>query len=110
MSIGIEMLVSSSTIRNLGVMFDLKMSMSSQVNAIVWSTNFHLRNISRIRKNINQDTCVNVIRSLVTSRLDYCNSLLYGITNKDLRKLIGIQYRAAKLVLLVHDLRAHGSP
>ena len=34
----------------------------------------------------NQDTCVNVIWSLVTSRLDYCNSLFkYDITNKDLK-------------------------
>ena len=38
------------------------------------------------------------IRCLVTSRLDYCNFLLYGITKAHLKRLTGIQYRAAKLV------------
>ena len=35
LTIGTSTIIPSSTIRNLGVMFDLKMSMSSQVNAIV---------------------------------------------------------------------------
>ena len=48
---------------------------------------------------------------LVTSRLDYCNSLLYGITKaQSVKRLTGIQYRAAKLVLAVNCWRAHGSP
>ena len=66
----------SSTIRNLGVMFDSLMSRSSQVNSICRTTNLHIRNIVRIRKYIDQDTCHHVVCSLVTSRLDYCNSLL----------------------------------
>ena len=49
------------------------------INSICSSTNYHLRNIARIRKNIDHDTCHHVVRCLVTSRLDYCNSLLYGI-------------------------------
>ena len=72
------------------------MSMSSQVNSICRTTNLHLRNIVRIRKYIDQDTCHHVVRSLVTSRLDYSNSLLYGIAKENLRRLTGIQYRAAK--------------
>ena len=38
------------------------------------STNFHLRNIARIRK-------------YIISRLDYCNSLLSGITKSNLKRL-----------------------
>ena len=91
-------------------MFDPVMSMSYQVNSICSSTNYHLRNIARIRKNIDRDTCHHVVRCLVTSRLDYCNSLLYGITKAHLKRLTGIQYRAAKLVLAVNCWRAHGSP
>ena len=39
---------------------------------------FHLRNISRVRRNLDDATCAAVIRSLVTLRLDNANSLLYG--------------------------------
>ena len=88
----------SSTIRNLSVMFDSLMSMSSQVTSICRTTNLHLRNIVRIRKYSDQDTCHHVVYSSVTSRLDYC------------KRLTGIQYRAAKLVLSVNCRRAHGSP
>ena len=104
--IGNSTVTPSTNIRNLGVMFDPVMSMSSQVNSICSSTNYHLRNIARIRKNIDRDTCHHVVRCLVTSRLDYCNSLVYGITKAHLKRLTGIQYRAAKLVLAVNCWRA----
>ena len=110
LNIGHSTVTPSTNIRNLGVMFDPVMSMSSQVNSICSSTNYHLRNIARIRKNIDHDTCHHVVRCLVTSRLDYCNSLLYGITKAHFKRLTGIQYRAAKLVLAVNCWRAHGSP
>ena len=42
---------------------------------------FHLRNISRIRKYIPQDTSVVLVKSLVMSRLDYSNGLFYGLPN-----------------------------
>ena len=85
--IGNSTVTPSTNIRNLGVMFDPVMSMSSQVNSICSSTNYHLRNIARIRKNIDHDTFHHVVRCLVTSRLDYCNSLLYGITKAHLKRL-----------------------
>ena len=72
LNIGNSTVTPSTNIRNLGVMFDPVMSMSSQVNSICSSTNYHLRNIARIRKNIDHDTCHHVVRCLVTSRLDYC--------------------------------------
>jgi len=110
LTVGNSTIQPTSTIRNLGVVFDSEMSMSPQVTSICRSTNFHLRNIARIRKYIDQDTCHNVVRSLVTSRLDYCNSLLYGVTKENLKRLTSIQYRAAKLILTVNCRRAHGSP
>ena len=60
------------------------------------------------------DTCHHVVRSKVTSPLDYCKSLLYVITKENLRRLTGIQYRAGNcvncIVLSVNSRRAHGSP
>ena len=85
------------------------MHVHSDIFKVYSSCPYHLRNIARIRKNIDHDTCHHVVRCLVTSHLDYCNSLLYGITKAHLKRLTGIQYRAAKLVLAVNCWRAHGS-
>ena len=82
------------------------MSMSSQISAVSRSLNYHLRNIGRIRCYIDKDTCNHAVRSLVISRIDYCNSLLYGITVKNTQKL---QNRAARLVFKVNQME-HTTP
>ena len=88
----------SSTVRVLGVTFDKCMSMSDHVSSVSKSVNFHVRNISRIRKYIDKDSCHAAVRSLVLSRLDYCNSLLNGISQKDLNSLQLLQNKAARLI------------
>ena len=61
----------SPVIRNPGVMLESDMSMTSHVASISSSTNYHLRNIARIRRFIDKDTCKQAVRALITSRLDY---------------------------------------
>ena len=74
------------------------MSMKDHVNTIVKTVNFHLRKIYRIRRFITVDSCHQLVRSLILSRLDYANSLLYGIAAKDMRKLQKLQNKAAKVI------------
>ena len=88
----------SVTIRNLGVFFDQTMSMSEHVKHTAASVNYYLRNIYRIRRYITIDSCHKLVRSLVLSRLDYANSMLYGIASKDRKKLQSLQNRAARMV------------
>ena len=59
------------------------MTMSTHVSTPTRSLNFDLRNIGRIRRYIDENTCDHAGRSLILSHLDYANSLLYGITGKD---------------------------
>ena len=96
--IGGSIISQSATIRNLGVIFDQTMSMTNHVKLIVTSVNYHLRNIYRIRRYITIDSCHQIVRSLVLSRLDYANSMLFGITSKDRKKLQSLQNRAARIV------------
>jgi len=93
-----NVIIPSPVIKNLGVMFESDMSMTSQVSSISSSTNYHLRNISRIRRFIDKDTCEQAVRALITSRLDYCNSLLINITAKNIQRLQKIQNRSARLI------------
>ena len=98
LQVGNERIPPSATIKNLGVNFDSAMMMSDHVTSICQSANFHIRNLSRIRIYIDQNTCHAAVRALITSRLDYANSLLFGISRKDCNRLQCIQNRAAKLI------------
>ena len=70
---------SSPSIRNLGVIFDSSMTMAEHITNLSPSINWQLPNLNRIRKFLDTDTCHNIVRTLILSKLDYCNSLLYGI-------------------------------
>ena len=61
---------------------------------------YHLRNIARIRKFISTKTAEILVHAFVTSRLDNCNSLLYGLPKTLLDKLQYVQNSAARLVTL----------
>lgn len=98
LTIGDSSITPSSTIKNLGVVFDQTLSMSDHVRSVVKTVNFHLRNIYRIRRYITFDSCNHLVRSLILSRLDYANSLLYGISEMDRVKLQRLQNRAARLI------------
>jgi hypothetical protein len=109
LTIGDAIIPSSSVVRNLGVLFDSEMSMSNHVLSLSTSINFHLRNLYRIRRYIDSDTCKQAVQALIISRLDYTNSLLCNITQKNIRKLQTLQNRAARLIFNV-GRREHTSP
>ena len=79
MMIGNTTVVCEPQVKNLGVIFDHVLSMRQHVNYTSRTARFHLRNISRIRRYIPEESCKLVVQSLVTSRLDYSNGLLYEI-------------------------------
>ena len=51
------------------------------------------------RKCLTRDTLHTLMKSLVISHLDYCNSILAGIPNKSLRLMQVIQNMAARIIL-----------
>ena len=59
---------------------------------------FHLYNIRRIRKYLSRENTETLIHAFISSRIDYCNSLLYGVPNCHLHKLQRVQNAAARLL------------
>ena len=55
------------------------MRLDYHIISVCKSTYFHLRNIGGFRNIISNDACSQLIHSLVTVCLDYCNSILYGL-------------------------------
>ena len=85
-------------VRNFGVYIDSNLTMKNQISNTVKVCNHHLRNITFIRKYLNEDTLKMLIHNHVISRLDYCNSVYHKLPNTLLKKLQNIQNRAARLI------------
>ena len=87
-------------VRNLGVLFDAGMTMKSQISNVVSSASFHIHNIWRIRKYLNQKATEQIVHSFITCRLDMCNSLYTGLPQNQISRLQRVQNMAARLVTL----------
>ena len=96
--VGTTVVEPAHSVRNLGISMDSDGSMTSQVRGLCRTLNYQLWNIARIRKYLDQDSCHHIVRSLVTSRLDYGNSLLFGITGVQINHLQRIQNKAARII------------
>jgi hypothetical protein len=87
-----------SKVRNLGVIFDCNMTMGEHVNNVCKSSYFYIRLLGKLRKFLNKDTAAMLTHAFVTSRLDYCNSLLYGISKSLITRLQHVFNCAARIV------------
>ena len=64
-----------SPIENLGIVFDCSLSFNEQINRVVKTAGYHLRNIAFLKKYLDDKTIKMLIHNYVISRLDYCNVL-----------------------------------
>ena len=98
LSLSNDIIPVSSSARNLGFIFDSDMSFSDQINSVSKSCHFHIRDIRRIRHLLPLSTATALANSLVSSKLDYCNSLYSGISQTNLNKLQRIQNSLARVI------------
>jgi hypothetical protein len=88
----------SNSIRVLGVTIDQHFTFDNHVANMVQSCNYHIRGLRHIRQLIDKDMANTLSCSIVGCRLDYCNALLCGMTNKNINSLQRIQNSLARLV------------
>ena len=81
------------------LVFDENLGMHQHVSKVCRTAYFHLHKIARIRNYLNHRAACTLIHAFITSHIDYCNSLLYGIPSYLLNKLQRVQNSAARLVL-----------
>ena len=87
------------SVRNLGAYLNESLSMETHISHLCKVLHFQLRRISKIRLILSVETANKLAVAFILSRLDYCNSLLAGISDDKLYKLQRIQNNAARLVL-----------
>ena len=99
----------SKSVRNIGVIFDASVSLDSHIAAVCKACFFHIHNIWKIRKYLSLKSCEILVHAFISSKLDFCNSLLYGLSESSLENLQHVQNAAVRLVTLSHK-RVHVTP
>ena len=94
----------SSTIKTLGVILDSHLTFEAHVKSITKTCYFHIRALRHIRSSINLETAKSVANAIVSSRLDYANSL-FGISGSNMLKLQRVQNSLARVVLATTHTR-----
>ena len=80
------------------MIIDSNLTFDQHVNKNVKDSNFHTRALRHIRPFLDKQTAAIVAYSVVSSRLDYCNSLLYKTSQKNIDKLQRVQNTLARVV------------
>ena len=88
----------SEKVRNLGVIFDQNMTLTSQASKMSQAAYHQLFNIMSLRKSLTKEATSACIHAFVSSKLDTCNALLYGLPKCCLNKLQKVQNAAARLL------------
>ena len=99
----------SVEVKNLGVTFDSDNSFDNHVAKVCRACYYHLRDLRRIRKFLSDETAILLANAMVSSRLDYCNSLLYGVSKSNISKLQRVQ-NALCCIIFRLDKMSHVTP
>ena len=97
--VGTNEVLPSRSVKNLGVMLDQRLQMDEFIVKTCQGCFLQLRDISAIRNSLTDDAAAQIVHALVTSRMDYCNSLLAGCQQQHLAKLQRVQNMSARVVL-----------
>ena len=88
----------TNQVRNLGVIMDSDLNFNSHIKSIISAAFYHLKNIARIKGILSKADLERLIHAFISSRLDYCNGLLTGLTKQAVRQLQYIQNAAARVL------------
>src|SRR3989442_3057679 len=59
---------------------------------------FHIRQLRQIRPSLDLNSSIQLANALVSSKLDYCNSLFYGLPDTSIKGLQRVQNSLARVI------------
>lgn len=86
-SVGHDTISARTQVKNLGCWLDSHLSMSKHVTSACKSAFCYLHSIRRKKNYLSRENLLILVHAFITSRLDYCNSLLYGVPKDQISKL-----------------------
>ena len=96
--IGEEIIQPVKVVKNLGVLLDMQLNFRLHISNVVRVCRYHIRRTWFIRRYLTEEAAKRIMLATVTCRLDYCNSLLINLPNKDIERLQKVQNAAARLI------------
>ena len=78
--------------------YNESLSFDKQVNEVVSRGYFHIRTIGKLKSYMSKEDLESYVHSIISSKLDYCNVVLYGINKSVMYKLQKLQNAAARLI------------
>ena len=87
------------SVKNLGLTLDCHLTMNAHVTNIVRTCYFELYRLASIRRLLTSIATATLVSAFVLSRIDYCNSLLFGSTHDVTSHLQRLQNYAARVIL-----------
>ena len=88
----------SDSAKNLGIIFQIDMSLDKHVSSIVKSCFLQLYEFQHIRPFISKTAVTTLANAFVHSHLDFCNSLFYGLPQYLIHRLQKTQNTVARIV------------
>ena len=95
--------------RDLGVIIDSQLSLSLHVAALCRFGFFHLRQLRPLCRSLPAEATKTLVQAFISCCLDYCNSLLYGVTDKLMRQ-VQLAHNAAARLITGAKRREHITP
>ena len=88
----------STSVRDLGVIFDQELTFTKHLSALLRSCFYHLRQLRVVARSLSTSAASTLVHAFVCSRLDYCSSLYTGLPQVNLSSLERVLRSAARLV------------
>ena len=104
--VGVATITASLYIQCLGVCIDRHLDTKKQVSQTISACSFYLRNINEISRFLPRSIKERVVNAIITSRLDYCNALLYGTSAINITRLQRIQNTAMRTPLVAYCMQS----
>ena len=98
-TIGNAQIPFKKSVKNLGFTLDCHLTMNADVSNIARTCYFELRRLASIRRFLTSTATATLVSAFVLSRIDYCDSLLFGSTHDVTSHLQRIQNYAARVIL-----------
>ena len=87
------------SVKNLGFTLDCHLTMNAHISNIAWTCSFELRRLAFIRRFLTSTATATLVYAFVLSRIDCCDSLLFGSTLDVTSHLLQMQIYAAHVII-----------
>ena len=89
--------------KSLGVKLDSTLSMKRQINDVRQKCYWTLTNLGKFGHYLSEDLKISLVKTLVLSKLDYCNALYVGTQKSVLKKLQSTMNSAIRFIYNIKD-------